>query len=153
MKNNLIRVDITQVANFNTFNDPNPCTWIGYLSKGKYAQDPAKNKKSLSRPFLPPYSIFFFFFESFNHVIRKREWILRKYCNKSWVIHCVKNVCVLGYSGPYFLAIGPNTDRYSISLRIRSKCRKMRTRITPNNSYITHVFLGGSIRPLSKIMR
>ena len=32
------------------------------------------------------------------------------------------------FSGPYFLAFGLNTERYSISLRIQSECGKIRTR-------------------------
>ena len=36
------------------------------------------------------------------------------------------------YSGPYFLAFVLNTKRYGVSLRIKSKCGKIRTRITPN---------------------
>ena len=34
-------------------------------------------------------------------------------------------------SGPYFLAFGLNTERYFVSVRIQSECRKIRTR---NNS-------------------
>ena len=36
------------------------------------------------------------------------------------------------YSGPHFRAFGLNTERYGISIRIQSKCGKMRARITPN---------------------
>ena len=32
----------------------------------------------------------------------------------------------------YFPAFGLNTKRYGVSLRIQSKCKKMRTRIIPN---------------------
>ena len=32
------------------------------------------------------------------------------------------------FSGPYFLAFGLNTERYEVSLRIQSKCGKIRTR-------------------------
>ena len=46
--------------------------------------------------------------------------------------HCVKSVCIRSYSGPHFPAFGLNTGRYSVYLRIQSKCRKMWTRITPN---------------------
>ena len=35
--------------------------------------------------------------------------------------HCVKSVRVRSYSGPYFSALGLNTERYEISLRIQSK--------------------------------
>ena len=44
----------------------------------------------------------------------------------------MKSVLVLSYSGPYFLAFGLNTERYSVSLRIRSECGKMWTKITSN---------------------
>ena len=47
-------------------------------------------------------------------------------------IHCVKSARIWSYSGPYFPAFGLNTERYFVSLRIRSKCGKIRTRITPN---------------------
>ena len=46
--------------------------------------------------------------------------------------HCVKNVRIRSYSGPYFPVFGLNTERYGVSLRIQSKCGKMRTRITRN---------------------
>ena len=47
--------------------------------------------------------------------------------------HCVKIVHIRSYSGPYFPAFGLNTtERYGVSLRIRSKCGKMWTGITPN---------------------
>ena len=54
---------------------------------------------------------------------------------------CSENLCeffmnlivrVPSYSGPHFPTFGLNTDRYSVSLRIQSKCGKIRTRITPN---------------------
>ena len=37
-------------------------------------------------------------------------------------VKCVKNVRIRSFSGPYFLAFGLNTERYSISLCIQSKC-------------------------------
>ena len=48
-----------------------------------------------------------------------------------------KNVRIRRYSGLYFPAF-----RYSVSLRIQSKCRKMRTRITLNTdtSYAVNAF-------------
>ena len=42
------------------------------------------------------------------------------------------SIRIWSYSGPYFPAFGLNTERYSVSLGIRSECGKMRTRITPN---------------------
>ena len=43
-----------------------------------------------------------------------------------------KSVRIRSYSGPHFPAFGLNTERYGVSLRIRCKCGKMRTRISPN---------------------
>ena len=62
--------------------------------------------------------------------------------------HCVKSVCIRSYSGPYFPAYGPNTERYGVSLRIHSECGKIWTRITPNTDtfqvysekFLIHVF-------------
>ena len=39
------------------------------------------------------------------------------------------------FSGPYFPAFGLNTERYFVSLRIQSECRKIRTR---KNSIFGH---------------
>ena len=44
-------------------------------------------------------------------------------CCLYWGLHCVKNVHVRSYSGPYFPVFG---------LNIQSECKKIRTRITPN---------------------
>ena len=46
--------------------------------------------------------------------------------------HCVKSVRSRSFSGPYFPAFRLNTGRYSVYLRIQSKCGKIRTRITTN---------------------
>ena len=51
---------------------------------------------------------------------------------KAPVIHCVKSVIIWSYSFLYYPAFGLNTERYFMSLRIQSKCGKIRTRITPN---------------------
>ena len=42
----------------------------------------------------------------------------------------MKSVRIQSYSGPHFPAFGLNTEK--VSLRIQSKCGKIRTRITPN---------------------
>ena len=48
-----------------------------------------------------------------------------------WVkLHCVKSVRIRSYSALYFPAFGLNTERYFLSLRIQSECKKMQTRIT-----------------------
>ena len=54
--------------------------------------------------------------------------------------HCVKSVHIRSYSGLYFLAFGLNTERYSVSLPIRYKYGKIRTRITPNTDTFYAVF-------------
>ena len=46
--------------------------------------------------------------------------------------HCVKHVHIRSFSGPYFPAFGLNKERYSVSLRIHSKCGKILTKKTPN---------------------
>ena len=47
-------------------------------------------------------------------------------------INCLKSVRLWNFSGPYFPAFGLNTERYEVSLRIQSECRKIRTRKIPN---------------------
>ena len=47
-------------------------------------------------------------------------------------MHCAKSVGIRSYSGPHFPAFALNTEIYSVSLPIQSKCGKTRIRITPN---------------------
>ena len=44
----------------------------------------------------------------------------------------MKSGCIRSFSDQYFPTFGLNTERYSISLRIQSKCRKIGTKKTPN---------------------
>ena len=44
----------------------------------------------------------------------------------------VKSVRIWSSSGPYFPAFGLKRERYRVSLRIQSKCGKIRTTKTPN---------------------
>ena len=57
--------------------------------------------------------------------------------------HFVKSVLIRSFSGSYFPAFGLNTERYFVSLRIQSDCRKIRTRITPNTDtfYAVNIFI------------
>ena len=56
--------------------------------------------------------------------------------------HFVKSVGIRSFSGPYFPAFGLNTERYSVSLHIQSKCGKIRTKKTPNtNTFYTVFFI------------
>ena len=43
-------------------------------------------------------------------------------------LYCMKSIRIRSFSGPYFLAFGLNTERYSVSLRIQFECKKIRTR-------------------------
>ena len=62
------------------------------------------------------------------------------------IIHCVKSVRIQSYSGTYFPAFGLNMDRYSVSLRIQSECRKIQTKITPNTNTFHAVIFSISVR-------
>ena len=45
--------------------------------------------------------------------------------------HCVKNVQMQSFPGPYFPPFGLNTEIYGVNLRILFQCEKMPTRKTP----------------------
>ena len=47
-------------------------------------------------------------------------------------LHCAKSVRIWNFSGLYFPAFGLNTEKYSMSPPIQSKCGKIRTRKTLN---------------------
>ena len=55
--------------------------------------------------------------------------------------HCVKNVRIRSFSGPYFPAFRLNMGRYSVSLRIKSKCGKIWTRKFPSRNTFYAVWL------------
>ena len=46
--------------------------------------------------------------------------------------HCVKSIRVWSFSGLRFPAFGLNREIWEVNLRIQSKCRKIRTKRTPN---------------------
>ena len=48
------------------------------------------------------------------------------------ILDFIKRVRIWSYSGPHFPAFGLNTERYGVSLRVQSKCGKIRTRVTAN---------------------
>ena len=65
----------------------------------------------------------------------------------------MKSVRIWSYSGPRFLAFGLNTERYSASLRMKSECGKMRTRITPNtDTFLRSAFFSISVPFLHQIV-
>ena len=81
---------------------------------------------------------------SFHVLLYLDSSICRKYfmqdCRRQTMINIrkwyyVKSVRIRSYSGPYFPASGLNTERYGVSLRIQSECRKIRTR---ENSVFGH---------------
>ena len=63
----------------------------------------------------------------------------QKICNPMNNHHGMKSVNIQSYSGSYFPAFGLNTERYTGSLRIKSECGKMQTRITPNTETFSPV--------------
>ena len=70
-----------------------------------------------------------------NKCIETRNMNLRLICFHPH--HYVKSVSIWSYSGPHFLAFRLNTERYTASLRIQSKCGNMRTRITNTENFNT----------------
>ena len=60
-------------------------------------------------------------------------------------LHRVKSARIRKYSGQGFPAFALNTEGYKVSLCIQSKCRKIRTRITPNTDTF-HVVLSVCFR-------
>ena len=67
---------------------------------------------------------------------RKLLWSsfnLKKCCQKKSKLGTLLDKCpIRSYPRPHFPAFGLNTERYGVSLRIQSECRKIRTSITPN---------------------
>ena len=66
-------------------------------------------------------------FENIGNRIKQCENLKR-----NWWVHCFKSVRIRSYSDPYFSAFRLNTKRYGVSLRISSKCGKIRTRAISN---------------------
>ena len=54
----------------------------------------------------------------------------------------MKSVCIRRFSGPYSPAFGLNTERYSVSLRIKSEYGKIRTRKTANTDTFHALCIG-----------
>ena len=82
-------------------------------------------------------------------VIRQIKMQRRTWKEGSLVIFCIAwEVPKYGaFSGPYFPAFGLNTERYSVSLRIPSKCGKIRTR---RNSVFRYFSCSESLYPQVK---
>ena len=55
------------------------------------------------------------------------------------------------YSGPHFPTFGLNMERYSVPLRIRSECGKIRTRLIPNTNTFHAVFFFGFYLRITKL--
>ena len=62
----------------------------------------------------------------------------------------MKSASIQSFSGPYFPAFWQDAERYSVSLRIQSKCGKIRSRKTPNTDTFCAVKLVKSENPLSR---
>ena len=59
--------------------------------------------------------------------------------------HCLKNVRIRSFSGPYFPAFGLNMERFSVSLRIQSECWNIQARKTPNTDTFHAVSLMATV--------
>ena len=78
--------------------------------------------------------------------MENRNWTFSVVACFTWTqdFHCVKSVRIRSYSGPYFPVFELNTKRYSVSLRIQSKCWKIRTRIIPNTGAFHAMFVSNT---------
>ena len=61
-------------------------------------------------------------------------------------LYCVKGVHIQSFSGPYFLAFGPNTERYGVPLHILSECGKIQARKIPNTDTVHTVLFSAKYR-------
>ena len=80
-------------------------------------------------------------------VITVEYWLTR--ISTTRIKNCLKSLRIRSLSGTYFPAFGLNTRRYSVSLRIQFKCRKIRTTKTPNRNNCTSD--GGRTHTTSKM--
>ena len=55
--------------------------------------------------------------------------------------HCVKNVRIWRFYGPYLPTFGLNTEIYSVNPSIQFKCGKIRTIKTPNTDTFHGVYM------------
>ena len=86
--------------------------------------------KSLFRTLLKIYDVFLT-----KIVNDKQALFLLKifiYFSQGPKYHCVKRVRIGSFSGPYFSALGLNTDIYGVNLLSQSECGKMRIRKISN---------------------
>ena len=79
----------------------------------------------------------FFFIATLGQLLQIRKRFLQIRFTNYCMTHSLKSFRIRSYSGLYFPALELNTERYGVSLRIQSECRKIRTRITPN-TYVLH---------------
>ena len=54
--------------------------------------------------------------------------------------HCVKSLRIRSYSGPHFPELRLNMERYGVSVRIYSKCGKMREKFGPEKIQMQTLF-------------
>ena len=73
-----------------------------------------------------------YFTLSVFYQLKIRVAVIQEPLNLFGMQHCVKSIRIQSFSGPYFLVFGLHTERYSVSLRMQSKCEKIRTKKTPN---------------------
>ena len=69
---------------------------------------------------------------SFDELLKKIDYFLFT----TGIFTLRENVRIRSHSGLHFPTFGLNTERYGVSLRSQSKCRKMRTRITEYGHFL-----------------
>ena len=93
--------------------------------------------------------------DAFSSALRTLDTKYRlSFCpsSQNHTCHWVKSIHIRSYSDPHFPAFGLNTERYSVSLCIHSKCGKIRTRITPNTYTFHSVCLLPTMRRVCMIL-
>ena len=143
------------------------CEYEVFSEKYRTEQTPYL-KTYVSRSVCKPFNWSAYLFDIFErnfHSLRI-HWVIKFWAVENILSHCVKSFRIRSYfwfvfsrirteygeifqvpkygviSGPYFPAFGLNTKRYKVSLRIQSKCGKIRTR---NNSVFGHFSCSATI--------
>ena len=65
----------------------------------------------------------------------------------------VRSIRIWSFSGPYFPALGPNTEIYIINLSIQSECIKVRTGKIPNSDTFYSVMMSKITQILCRLWK
>ena len=70
-------------------------------------------------------------FKLHTDLVKKKVKNIDNFYETYYKLHCVESAPIRSFSGPYFPSFVLNMERYGVSLRIRSKFGKIRTRKAP----------------------